>query len=296
MGINEGLSKDDRITVNRGMVKKTFMSKGVTYVSELIQQNLSDCLKILKHNKSKGILVYRMSSDMFPWVTHYKISDLPNYTKIKFQCKLIGQYVMENNIRVGFHPGQFCVIGSDNENTVNMSITELDRHAEILDMMDLPQTPFYGINIHLSNTKPTLEHAAARFCDAYARLSDSAQKRLTVENDDKEAQYTVKHLYDMVHSKIGIPIIADSLHYQCHPGDMTWEETFMLAISTWGEHKPLCHHSTSAKLYEDEKEMKRAHTEYLHERFENFDIPVDIELECKMKDLALIKYKIDYLW
>lgn len=295
MSINEGVAKQGHVTVNRGMVKKTFESKGLPYVSELIQQNLTDCLRILRYNLSKGITVYRMSSDMFPWMTHYRMVDLPNYAKIKIQCKLIGQFVMENNIRVGFHPGQFCVIASENPATVDMSITELDRHAEILDMMELPQTPFYGINIHLSNTKPTLEDAAARFCTEFQRLSESAKKRLTIENDDKEAQYTVKHLYDMVHKNINIPIIPDSLHYQCHPGDMTWEETFKLAISTWGDVKPLCHHSTSAKLYEDEKETKRTHTEFLHERFENFDIPVDIELECKMKDIALLKYKKDYL-
>ena len=295
MSINEGVSKQGHVTVNRSMVKKTFQDKGLPYVSELIQQNLTDCLRILRYNVSRGILVYRMSSDMFPWVTHYDITNLPNYAKIKAQCKLIGKYVMENGLRVGFHPGQFCVIASENQDTVKMSITELDRHAEILDMMELPQTPYYGINIHLSNTKPTLEYAAARFCFEFQHLSDSAKNRLTIENDDKGAQYTVKNLYDMVYKEINIPIIPDSLHYQCHPGDMTWEETFKLAVSTWGDVKPLCHHSTSAKLYENDKETIRTHAEYLYERFENFDIPVDIELECKMKDIALLKYKKDYL-
>jgi hypothetical protein len=36
-------------------------------------------------------------------------------------------------------------------------------------------------------------------------------------------------LYNMVYKVIGIPITVDSLHYQCHPDDMSWEDTLRLA-------------------------------------------------------------------
>lgn len=295
VGINEGVKKKDEISVNRGMVKKTFEAKGLTYVSELALQNVQDCLRILKYNLRKDILVYRMSSDMFPWFTHYKFTNLPNWNKIQSEMEKIGKFVIENNMRVGFHPGPFCIISSERQDVVNNSIDELNKHAEMLDYMGLPANNFYSINIHLNSTKPTLQASADRFCNNFQYLSDSAKKRLTVENDDKSAQFTVNDLYNMVHLRVGIPIIADSLHWACHKGGFTWEETFKLAIATWGEIKPLCHHSSSRKLHEDPTTTVQTHTDFLYEKFENFGIDVDIELECKMKDIALIKYRKDFV-
>lgn len=296
-GINIKLKPKDHITVNNSMQKKTFLKEGLPYVSELTITNLRNCLKVLKYNVENNIFVYRMSSDMFPWFSHYEFNQLPQFYIIKTLCEQIGKYVIDNNIRVGFHPGQYTVINSENPVVAENSINDLNKHAEILDMMNLPANNYYSINIHLNSTKPTLEEAAQRFNASFYLLSDSAQKRLTVENDDKKAQFTVKHLYDLVHSVIGIPIIADSLHYECHPGDMTWEETFKLAISTWKDIKPLCHHSSSKKIHEDDssKPTIQTHTDWLYSKFENFGIDVDIELECKKKDLALFKYLKDYI-
>ena len=44
LGVNEGLKKKDHISVNRGMVKKTFEAKGLSYVSELVILNLEDTI------------------------------------------------------------------------------------------------------------------------------------------------------------------------------------------------------------------------------------------------------------
>ena len=198
-------------------------------------------------------------------------------------------------MRVGFHPGQFVVLNSENLDVVEKSIDELNKHSQMLDLMGLPATPYYSVNIHLNATKPTLEAAAQRFCNSFWLLNETTKKRLTVENDDKGAQYTVQDLYRLVHKQIGIPIIADSLHFACHTGGFTWEESFKMAVSTWGDVKPLCHHSSSKKLHEDVTTTIQTHTDFLYEKFENFGIDVDIELECKMKDVALFKYKNDYI-
>jgi len=294
VGINKDIkSKDDLIRVNRGMKLPTFEKEGLRYVSELSILNLQDCIKILRYNIKNNIKVYRMSSDMFPWFTHYEFKDLPNFGTITKLLQKIGEIVLESKMRVGFHPGQYCIISSEKDNVVENSINELNKHAEMLDMMGLPVNNYYSINIHLNSTKPTLQASALRFCANFYLLSESARARLTVENDDKPAQFTVKHLYDYVHKVVGIPIIADSLHWYCNPGDMSWEDTLKLALSTW-KVKPLCHHSSSKKLHEDKASTIREHTDYLYEPFENFGEDVDVELECKMKDVALLKYIKDY--
>ena len=295
MGINEGKSKKDQIMINRGMIKKTFDSKGLDYVSELIILNLKDTLKILDYNIKNNIKVYRMSSDSFPWFSHYSFSDLPKFETIKTLLEKIGKFIKDNSMRCGFHPSQFNVLASDNPSVVEKTIDELNKHAELMDLMGLDQTTFYAINIHINTTKPTRELAAERFCKEFENLSESCKKRLVVENDDGQNQYSTKMLYDWVYTKIGIPITVDSLHYQCHPDNMSWEDTLRLGTSTWKDVRPLTHHSSSKKLHENESEKMIAHADFLYEKFESFDIEVDIELECKQKDLALFRYRKEYI-
>lgn len=293
LGINEGLKKKDHISVNRSMIKKTFESKGLSYVSQLIIPNLEDTMKVLKYNLKNGIKVYRMSSDSFPWMSHYRFSDLPNFKKIQSLLTQIGNYIKDNDIRVSYHPGPFNILGSEKPSVVDKTIDELDKHSELMDLMGLEQSTYYPINIHLNVTTPTHVEASERFCSNFHRLSESTKKRLTIENDDKPSQYSVGMLYELVHKKIGIPIVVDSLHYSCHSDNMTWEDTLKLGLSTW-KTKPLCHHSSSKKLHEDESFILSAHADFLYEEFDSCGFDVDIELECKQKDYAVVKYLNDF--
>jgi len=293
MCINENLRNKDHISVNRGMIKKTFDTKGLTYVPELVIPNLEDTFKVLKYNLKNNIRVYRMSSDSFPWMSHYKFEDLPNFNKIQRLLTQIGNFVKDSDIRVSYHPGPFNILGSEKETVVLKTIDELDKHSELMDLMGLDQSTYYPINIHLNVTTPSHELAADRFCTNFYRLKDSTKSRLTIENDDKPSQYSVKMLYDLVHTKIGIPIVVDSLHYACHTDNMSWEDTLKLGLSTW-KTKPLCHHSSSKKLHEDEKVILSAHADFLYESFDSCGFELDIELECKQKDIALVKYLKDF--
>ena len=289
LSINEGLKKKDYVSVNRGMIKRTFESKGLDYVSELAILNLQDTLKILDWNIQHGILVYRLSSDSFPWFSHYKFSDLPNYNKIERLLKRIGEKVMSNNLRVSLHPGPFNILCSEKESVVIKTIDELNKHSQILDLMSLDQSTFYPVNIHIGTTKPGREESCQKFCQNFELLSDSCKKRLTVENDDSPNQYSVKMLYDWIHTKINIPIVFDQHHFLFGPQDQSMEEALRLALSTW-KTKPLTHMSSSKKI-EDEKSVAIAHADYIYEKIETFGLEFDIEIEAKAKDLAVLKYR-----
>lgn len=293
MGINEGKSKKDQILVNRGMVRRTFDAKGLPYVSELIILNLKDTLKILDYNIQNEIYVYRMSSDSFPWMSEYKFEDLPNFTEISNLLISIGDKIKSNNIRVSYHPGPFNVLASENNSVVEKTINELNKHAELMDLMYLEKSTYYPINIHINTTQPTCDEAAKRFCDNFKKLSDSCQKRLTVENDDKLSQYSVKMLYDMVYKNIEIPIVFDQLHWKLGPKDQSLEEALRLALSTW-KTKPMTHMASSIR-HEDPKGLERAHADFIYEKIEDFGLEFDTEIESKLKDLALIDYRKKYI-
>lgn len=292
LSLNKDLKKKEQILVNRGMVKKTFDSKGLSYVSELVIINLKDTLKIINWNIENNITVYRMSSDSFPWLTHYNITSLPNFKQIESLLKQIGNKVIKNGLRVGYHPSHFNVLCSENENVIFNTISELDKHSELMDFMGLDRSTFYPINIHIGTTKPSNEDACRKFCENFNLLSESTKSRLTIENDDSPTQYSVKMLYDMVHSKTGVPIVFDQHHFNYGPQDQTMEEALKLALSTW-KTKPLTHMSSSRKI-EDVKSKSTAHADYIYERIETFGCDFDVEIEAKAKDMAVLKYISDF--
>ena len=292
MSLNVGKKKKDFITVNRGMAKKTFETKGLGYVTELALLNIDDMFRIIKWNKESDILVYRMSSDILPCIGFYQLEDLPQFDLISRKLKEIGDYAKSVHMRLSFHPTHFCIPASENPVVVKNAIDELDKHAQIMDLMGLYQSHYYPINIHVNTTRPTREEAAKRFCEQFWNLSESCRKRLVVENDDGPNQYSTKMLYDLIYKEIGIPITHDFHHHKYGPQDLSQEEALRLAHSTWNV-KPMTHMS-SPKILEDVTGRATAHADYIYEEIQTYGLEFDTELECKMKDLALIRYRNDF--
>jgi len=278
--------------VNRTMRKATFQVKGLAYAGDLAFKNLDDMLHILKWNVKNNILLYRMSSDMFPWMSEYEFSDLPNYKQILEKCNEIGNYAKNNNVRLSFHPGPFNVLGSNNKNVVEKTVDELTKHAEIMDLMGLDQSHEYPINIHVSATKPSKDVIAQQFCNNFQMLPQTVKSRLTVENDDKLAQYTPKQLYDLIYSNIGVPITFDQFHFECGNKDTSMQEALELCLATWSTGKALTHHSSSKRLEQDDDKIKvTAHSDYIYNRIQTFGHDFDTDLEAKQKDKAVLDYR-----
>lgn len=284
--------KEEGISTNRGMIKRTFKEKGIEYAGELALLNLIDLLKVLKWNVANNIRVFRMSSSLFPWMSEYKFWELPNYPQIQEKLMEIGDYVLKHDLRVGFHPGQYCVLPSPSEKVVTNTIDDLDKHSQILDLMGLPQNYKYSLNIHVGGSYGDKEAALKRFAENFRRLSSSTQSRLVVENDDKASQYSVVDLYEGLYQTIGIPITFDFFHHLFCTGDLSQDEAAMMAASTWPIGiRPLAHFSSSKKLNEDSSVIERSHADFLYDDIPQIGSRFDIEIEAKAKELALIKYK-----
>ena len=289
--INMTLKKERGVYIGRSMIKRTFAERGIKYAGELAEANIRDMIEIIKWNEQKGLKMYRMSSDMFPWMSEYELKDLPNYKKICTLLRGAGNLAAKYGQRLTFHPGPFNVLASLNPNVVKKTVRELNQHAEVMDLMGLPKTPYAAMNIHLNTTQGGKEEAMQRFVDNFYELSSSAKKRLVIENDDKEKQYTVEDLYKGVHNKIGIPITFDYHHHWCHPGELTQEEALKLASTTWGNVKQLVHFSSCKMIHEDATQTnKRAHSDYIYEFINDYGLDIDVEVEAKAKELAVQKY------
>lgn len=278
-------SQKPKITTNRGMVRKTFDQRGIAYVSELALQNVRDLVEIIKWNYKHGINFYRMSSDMFPWMSEYNFSDLPDYNKIKTILNGLGVLASKYNQRLTFHPGPFNVLCSPSDDVVQRTINDLNKHSEIMDLIGLSVTPYNKINIHIGGVYGDKQSAMQRWVDNFHRLSDNTKKRLTIENDDKQSAYTVRDLM-FIHQETGIPIVFDYHHHTCHPDGMTHQKALSMAISTWPQSiKPIVHVSEPR----DDKNF-RAHHDYVVNEINTYGYDFDIMMEAKAKELAVLEY------
>jgi len=285
------MSMGKKVTTNRAMVKRTFQSKGLDYVSELALLNAKDIVKILEWNRLNNISLFRLSSTIVPWGDHIDLTQLKDYKEIKFELKKAGDFAKFWNMRVNSHPGPFVVLTSPNEEVVKNAIADLELHGKIFDMMGLSKTRFNNINIHCNGVYGDKQSAMDRFIENFKRLSPSVKSRLTVENDDKASMYSVKDLM-YLNEQIGIPIVFDYHHHQFCTGGLTEEEALKLAISTWPENiKPIVHYSESKALHEENEKLKpQAHSDYINKLPKLYGTNVDVMVEAKAKELAILPH------
>jgi UV DNA damage endonuclease len=313
--------RKQKIYTGRSMIRRTFDTKGLDYVSELCIENTKDLIKIVQWNEDNGIKVYRMSSEIYPWMSEYEFKDLPGYETICKLLKQVGDLSKKYGQRLSFHPGQFAVLASPTEKTVDAAINELDKSAQIMDLMGLPVSPAAKINIHVGGAYGDKKSAMERFCKNFLRLQPSAQARLTVENDDKASMYSVVDLYEGVYKVIGIPIVFDYHHHKFCTGGLTEEQALKLAAKTWPKGVKQCTHysesrraeqkliieqlcennnitmeqmqdwPTLAKQYKEFSKIKvQAHSDYIKDEIQDYGLDIDVVVEAKAKELAVKKY------
>jgi len=291
--INMQLSNQKpRVYTGRSMIKRTFKSKGINYASELGLQNCKDLFEIIKWNHDNGFNFFRITSNLFPWCSEYKLSDMPDYDEICDVLSNAGSYAIDNDIRITCHPGPFNVLTSPHEHVVENCIKDLTTHGEVFDLMNLSRTPYNKINIHIGGAYGDKVSSMERFCKNFHRLPDSVKSRLTVENDDKASMYSVVDLYEGVYKVIGIPIVFDYHHHRFCNGGLSEEDALEVAISTWNNIVPVVHYSESRNIeQEDNKIRPQAHSDYVYDYIDTYGNRVDIMVEAKAKELAVLKYK-----
>ena len=289
--INTALHANNVMT-NRTMRRKTFDTKGLDYVSELSLQNVEDLKTIVEWNNFKGIKLFRLSSQIFPWMEEYRFEDLKDFGKIKSLMVEIGQIATKAGQRLTMHPGPYHCLASPSLNVVERTIKGLDKHAEQFDMMEFEPSNYNKINIHVGGAYGDKEAALGRFCKNFKLLGESTRKRLVVENDDSPNEFSVKDLYEGVYKKIGIPVTFDYFHHKFNTGGLTEEEALKLASTTWPEGITQCCHYSESRRKEklDESIRPQAHSDIIYDSINTYGLNPDIVIEAKLKEQAIFNY------
>jgi UV DNA damage endonuclease len=195
-------------------------------------------------------------------------------------------------MRLTSHPGPFNKLASPKERVFQLTKTDLSVHGDLFDLIGLPRTPYAKLNIHVGAAYGDKPMALDNFCRNFERLPENVRTRLTVENDDKTSLYSTLELYEGVYKRIGIPIVFDYHHHMLHPGGQTEQEALELALSTWGDIKPVVHYAESRSLEHNNPKIKpQAHSDLVYNTLDDYGHEFDIMIEAKHKELALLKYR-----
>jgi UV DNA damage endonuclease len=263
-------------------VKQPFDS-AMQELSQRILHNFKMTLNTIRFCQLNNIQGYRLSSSLAPILTHkdlrMKIADLPNFAAIKAVCESIKQLLAANPIRISAHPSEYITLSSDNPECINNSITDLEQHAEIFDLLDLPQDYRSPLNIHVRKDQEP-KKVFEVFASHFERLSDKIRHRLVLEvNDNRGGTWNIRNLYEVFYKNLNIPITFDSLHNQlCNNGESE-QKMFELAYSSWNT-VPLFHFSEGVN-------GTRKHADYPTNIPNDFGYNVYWDCELKAKDLAI---------
>ena len=94
----------------------------------------------------------------------------------------IGETARRLDVRLSFHPGQFCVLASESDLIVERSIEEFEYHTDMARWMGYGGSWHdhgFKINVHLSG-----KGGAAKFLQTLGRLTPEARNLITIENDE----------------------------------------------------------------------------------------------------------------
>ena len=269
---NAGKYSDDRLTA--------------TYHNN-IDQHIKLVPKLIKENFKS----FRLSSSILPLYefNHEKIWQDELLIK---KIKNLGDLFKNAGIRVSTHPGQFCIINSDAEHVIKNSVRELEYHAWIFDTMGFECSHHYAINIHggkRGNDKKLIE--------TINNLKPNVKNRLTLENDER--CFSVNQLFS-VSKETDTPIVFDSHHHQFNQDGLDTSDAALKAITTWHDAKPIQHLSNTEPGSESGSfTERRKHSQFIHyipevqQMLIEKDL-VDIDVEAKMKNIAVLKMRKDF--
>jgi UV DNA damage endonuclease len=234
------------------------------------------------------------------WIVWWQQADVQRHLEQIFAP--IGERARQLGVRLSFHPGQFCVLASVNENIVERSIEEFEYHADMARWMGYGKSfQDFKINVHISGRQ-----GPEGIRKVLGRLSPEARNTITIENEENSWG-----LDDCLSLGNVVPIVLDIHHHWCREGEYLDPNSDRIkrVLDSWRGVRPAMHYSVSREdvlvghdpdvlpdmtqlLAQGFKKQKlRAHSDFYWNRAVNewaasFSPNFDIQCESKGKNLA----------
>jgi UV DNA damage endonuclease len=248
----------------------------------------------------------RLGSEMLQGYTHDDWIPFWQQADVQAHCARIfapvGEAARRLDVRLSFHPGQFCVLASENPGIVDRSVLEFEYHADLARWMGYGRTfQDFKINVHISG-----KQGPAGIVKALQRLSPEARNCITIEND--ENSWGIDSSLEL---EKHCALVLDVHHHWIRTGEyiQPTDDRCLRVIDSWRGVRPAMHYSVSredvlvghatdvlpdmaALLAQGYKKQKmRAHSDFywnsaVNDWAASFSEQFDIQCESKGKNLA----------
>ena len=284
---------------------------------EVATHNLDAQLNLLGYvaDLPKTLHMMRLSSDLLPFYSHarvrefYQTAEIQQWLAERFSA--IGELARSAGIRLSFHPGQYCVLGSDRPDVVENSLAEFEYHADMIRMMGYG-TRFqdFKCNVHIAGRL-----GAEGIRALWPRLSEVARNCITFENEEKT--YGVDDCLQLADLA---PVVLDIHHCWINENDYIAVDDPRIEqiIASWRGVRPTMHYSQPPEAlqelgFEPEQKLEMpallqavskrdlyGHSARMWNRWTNeyalqFIDRFDIMFEAKDKNLATLEFYQRYL-
>ena len=275
---------------------------------DIMNHNSAAALRMVERVGSlpEHLRMVRLGSEMLQgytepaWIDWWQQADVQQHLEQIFAP--IGARARELGVRLSFHPGQFCVLASANENIVERSIEEFEYHADMARWMGYGKSfQDFKINVHISGRQ-----GPEGIRRVLGRLSPEARNSITIENEENSWG-----LDDCLSLGDVVPIVLDIHHHWCREGEYLDPDSDRVkrVLDSWRGVRPAMHYSVSREdvlvghdpdvlpdmtqlLAQGFKKQKlRAHSDFMWNNEVNkwalsFLNTHDIMVEAKGKNLA----------
>lgn len=275
---------------------------------DIMNHNAAAALRMVERVGSLAphLRMVRLGSEMLQGYTEPAWKAWWQRPEIQAHCEKIfapvGQRARELDVRLSFHPGQFCCIVSENPDIVERSLEELEYHADMVRWMGYGLSKLdFKINVHLSGRL-----GPSGFDAAWNRMSPELRNCLTLENDEYQIG-----LDDLLPLRHRVGIVLDVHHHliKTHEYISADDDRIKQVIESWQGRRPVIHYSQSPESYladhdpdqmididallsQGHKKAKlRAHSDFMWNRavnqwaLQHWEWS-DVQVEAKGKNLA----------
>ena len=315
---------DEAKQYNTGATTVAWLKRQTKEVAEqklwdLMVSNIESTRKLVERvgKLDEQFRMVRISSDILPVYTQPDFSyfwrrpDVVSYSEQHFAD--VGVLARSRGVRLSFHPGQFCVLASDNPDVVRRSIEEFEYHVDMARWMGYGSSwhdKGFKINVHIAG-----KAGAEGIVNVLPKLSTEARNLITIENE--EISYGLDDCLKLVKH---VPIVLDIHHYWIREGSYIQPDDPRIrqVIDSWRGVRPTMHYSISREdllpghcpvtlpdmknlLAQGHKKQKlRAHSDaYWNDAVNKYAVSFlqdfDIMCESKHKNLASFKLYENYV-
>ena len=299
-------------------LKRQTVQEAEQRLYDIMTHNMQSAYNLVEYVgtlEDPGLHMVRLGSNQLPMYTQPDYAYFWQQPDIKLELERgfakIGKIARELDVRLSFHPGQFCVLASETNDIVERSIEEFEYHVDMARWMGFGQKfQDFKCNVHISGRQ-----GPAGIKAVLSRLSPEARNVITIEND--ENKWGIEASLEL---EKHVALVLDIHHHWVNSGEYIQpdDDRCKRIKDSWRGVRPALHYSVSREdilvehnpnvlpdmeslLAQGYKKQKlRAHSDFYWNDAVNkwaatFSKDWDIQCESKCKNLASHKFYNNYV-